>query len=107
MTEKENGLHFPAPHPGEILKFDVLPELNMTIAQFAEHLGVKRAGLSELLNGKKPVTQDMAIRLGKALGTGTRYWLAMQLQYDLDHDLPLKAAHIDVSPVLDMNGTAA
>lgn len=103
MADNETGLGFPPPHPGEVLKEDVLPELGMTVAQFASHLGVKRAGLSELLNGHKRVTNDMAIRLGKALKTGTRYWLALQMQYDLWSDIPKQERAIDVRP-LDVDG---
>lgn len=99
MAPNETGLGFPPPHPGTILKEDVMPELGMTVEQFAQTLGVKRAGLSELLNGGKPVSQDMAIRLGKALNTGTRYWLALQMQYDLHHEVPRKASMIDVPPI--------
>ncbi|MEM8576624.1 MAG: HigA family addiction module antitoxin [Pseudomonadota bacterium] len=99
MVNSETGLGFAPPHPGEILKEDVLPELGMTQEQFAAHLGVKRAGVSDLLNGKKPVTQEMAIRLGKALKTGARYWLAMQMQYDLHHKVPTLADSIDVKPI--------
>lgn len=99
MVDNETGLGFPPPHPGEVLKEDVLPELNMSVTELARHLGLPRAGVSELVNQKKPVTQDMAIRLGKALRTGTRYWLAMQLQYDLWHDIPLRAKGIDVTPL--------
>lgn len=107
MTDNETGLGFAPPHPGEILKEDVLPELNMSVGDFAKHLGVKRAGLSELINGHKPVSQDMAIRLGKALQTGARYWLAMQLQYDLHHKLPVSAAHIEVAPIASFPRGAA
>ncbi|MFV2035829.1 MAG: HigA family addiction module antitoxin [Halocynthiibacter sp.] len=107
MNENETGLGFPPPHPGEIIKRDVLPELNMTVGDFASHLGVKRAGLSELLNGHKSVSQDMAIRLGKALRTGARYWLAMQVQYDLWYEIPKKSAEIDVAPLLETGGSAA
>ena len=107
MTDNETGLGFAAPHPGEILKHDVLPQLDMSIGEFARHLGIRRAGLSELMNGHKRVTQNMVIRLGKALQTGARYWLAMQVQYDLSHEIPKKAADINVSPLFKLGGDAA
>lgn len=107
MIDAETGLGFPAPHPGRILKDDVLPETGLTIGEFAERLGVARAGLSELLNGRKPVTLEMAIRLGQALGTGTRFWLALQMQYDLATEVPKKAKGIRVAPVALRGGEAA
>ncbi len=107
MIDRETGLGFAPPHPGTILKEDVLPDLGMTVDQFAAHLGVKRAGLSELLNARKPVSQDMAIRLGKALRTGARYWLAMQMQYDLHYSIPAKSDAINVAPLRMTNGGEA
>jgi addiction module HigA family antidote len=107
MIDPETGLGFPAPHPGRILKDDVLPDTGLTIEQFAERLGVKRAGVSELLNQRKPVSLDMAIRLGKALGTGTRFWLALQMQYDLATEVPKKEKDIRVARVALNGGNAA
>jgi addiction module HigA family antidote len=73
------------PHPGEFIKEDVLPELGMTIQDLARHLGVSRVALSELVNEKRSVSMEMAQRLGKAFGNGTRFWLALQMQFDLWH----------------------
>lgn len=101
IMANETGLGFAPPHPGTILKEDVLPDLGMTVEQFAQHIGQKRASVSELINGRKPVSQDMAIRLGKALKTGARYWLAMQLQYDLWYEIPQRSREIDVAPILN------
>jgi antitoxin HigA-1 len=72
-------------HPGEFIKEDVLPELGMTIKDLARHLGVSRVALSELVNEKRSVSMEMAQRLGKAFGNGTRFWLALQMQFDLWH----------------------
>jgi addiction module HigA family antidote len=51
-------------HPGEILREDVLPTLRMTQTEFAQRLGVSRLTVSEILHEKRPVSVDMAIRLG-------------------------------------------
>lgn len=96
MDDQNGTLALPPVHPGQYIREDVLPELGMTIGEFANYLGVKRPGLSDLINGRKPVSQDMAIRLGKALGTGARFWLSLQLQYDVEVTLPSKAAEIDI-----------
>jgi len=70
-------------HPGEILREDVLPALGMTQKGFADHLGVSRLTVSEILNEKRSVTPDMAIRLGKLLGNGPELWLRMQQALDV------------------------
>lgn len=70
-------------HPGAILREDVLPALNMTQKEFADWIGVSRLTVSEILNEKRTITPDMAMRLGKALGNGPEIWLRMQQALDL------------------------
>lgn len=70
-------------HPGAILREDVLPHLGMTQKDFAQRLGVSRLTVSEVLNQKRPVTADLAMRLGRLLGNGPEVWLRMQLTLDL------------------------
>lgn len=70
-------------HPGALLREVVLPELGMTQAEFAERLGVSRRTVSEILHERRPVTPDMAIRLGKLLGNGAGLWLKMQQALDV------------------------
>ena len=70
-------------HPGAILREDVLPALSMTQKEFADWIGVSRLTVSEILNEKRTITPDMAMRLGKALGNGPEIWLRMQQTLDL------------------------
>jgi addiction module HigA family antidote len=70
-------------HPGAILREDVLPELGITQGEFADRLGVSRRTVSEILHERRPVTPDMAIRLGKLLGNGAGIWLRMQQTLDV------------------------
>ncbi len=70
-------------HPGAILREDVLPHLRMTQKDFADHLGVSRVTVSEVIHEKRPVTPDMAMRLGRLLGNGPEIWLRMQQTLDL------------------------
>lgn len=69
-------------HPGEILREEFLPALEMSRSAFARHIGISPRTLSELLGGQRIITFDLAQRLGCALGTGARYWLGLQAQYD-------------------------
>lgn len=71
------------PHPGEILREDILPLVKLTRGEFAQHLGVSVRVISDLLAERRSVTLDLAQRLGAALGQGARYWLGLQMQHDI------------------------
>lgn len=73
------------PHPGEILREDVFPDLGLSRAAFARHLGVSDYGLRRLMSERAPITLDLAMRLGAALGSGPQFWLGLQTRYDLWH----------------------
>jgi addiction module HigA family antidote len=75
-------MHNP-PHPGEIVRKDCLEPLNLTVTEAAEGLGVSRQTLSELVNGRRGISPNMAIRLSKAFGGSPESWLTQQMQYDL------------------------
>jgi len=70
-------------HPGALLREVVLPELGITQAEFADRLEVSRRTVSEILHERRPITPDMAIRLGKLLGNGAGLWLRMQQAVDV------------------------
>jgi addiction module HigA family antidote len=74
-------------HPGEILREDVLPALGLSVLDAAAKLGVTRQTLHRIIARKnpRPVTPDMAVRLGKLCGNGPRLWLNLQSAYDLWH----------------------
>jgi addiction module HigA family antidote len=71
-------------HPGEMLREDILPALGRPKAEIARLIGVSRQTLYDILDEKKPVTVNMALRLGKLCGDGPRIWLAMQQAYDME-----------------------
>ena len=71
------------PHPGEIVRKDCLEPLDLTVTEAAEGLGVTRQTLSELVNGRRGISPNMAIRLSKAFGGSPESWLTQQMQYDL------------------------
>lgn len=75
-----NGL--PAIHPGEFLR-ETLEELGLTQATLADAIGVSPMRVSHLLRGDRPVTAELALRLGRALGQTPQYWLNLQTTYDL------------------------
>jgi addiction module HigA family antidote len=78
---------FNPPHPGSILREDVLPELGLTVSAAAEQLGVTRPTLSRLLNEKAGLSTEMALKiedwLGVERGGRADVWLAMQVKHEL------------------------
>jgi addiction module antidote protein, HigA family len=75
---------FNPPHPGSILKDDVLPELGIGVTEAAAQLGVSRVALSRVVNGKAAISAEMAIRLEAWMnGPTAETWVKMQAEYDL------------------------
>ena len=70
-------------HPGRILRKHYIEPLNLTITKLAETLGVSRKAVSGIINEKKSVTPDMALRLSKALDTSADLWWNLQKTHDL------------------------
>ncbi len=73
----------PRLHPGEVLKMMYLEPLNLTVTKLAHTLKKDRSGVSELVNGKRAISADMAVRLSIAFDTTAQYWMNMQTSYDL------------------------
>lgn len=81
-TEKPARMAKPA-HPGEILRALYLEPLNVTITQAATALNVTRKHVSAIVNGRAPVSPDMALRLAVVFATEPEIWVNLQAQYDL------------------------
>jgi addiction module HigA family antidote len=81
------------PHPGELLREDVVVELVLMVKDAAERLSVSRVALSRVLNGRAAISPDLAIRLEMAGVSTARFWLGLQSNYDLAqarlHDQPV------------------
>jgi len=72
------------PHPGESLREDVLVPLGLSVTETAKALGISRKTLSEIVNGKSPITPDIAVRLERAFAAPpAAMWLRLQAAYDL------------------------
>jgi len=72
------------PHPGENLREDVLTPLGLSVTETAKALGISRKTLSEVVNGKSPITPDIAVRLERAFSAPpAEMWLRLQAAYDL------------------------
>lgn len=71
------------PHPGSVVLHDCIEPLGLTITEAAAALGVTRTTLSELVNGRRGISPEMAVRLSKVFGGSAESWLIQQAQYDL------------------------
>ena len=69
-------------HPGDFIRTEVIEELGLNVTRAAEILGVRRATLSDLLNGNAALSPEMALRIEKAFGVGMDMLLRMQGWYD-------------------------
>lgn len=71
------------PHPGDLIKTEIIEALDLNVSKAAEILKVRRATLSDLLHGKAALTPEMALRIEKAFGPDMNHLLQMQLAYDV------------------------
>jgi addiction module HigA family antidote len=82
ITNKGQRLRRPT-HPGEMLREDFLPDYQLTAAGLARAIGVSRQSVNELLRGRRAVSAEMSLRLGKLFGNSPEFWLKAQRAVDL------------------------
>lgn len=82
MSKERIEIGMTPPHPGDFIRTEILDELNLTVTQAAEILGVRRATLSDLVNSKAKLTPEMALRIEKAFEVGMEMLLKLQAWYD-------------------------
>ncbi|TKA84367.1 HigA family addiction module antitoxin [Sulfitobacter sp. 15WGC] len=87
-------------HPGELLREDVIPATGKSKAEIARMLGVSRQHLHDLLAERKPVSPEVAVRVGKLFGTAPLFWIRMQGAYDAWH--ASRAVDVSAIPTLSI-----
>jgi addiction module HigA family antidote len=75
--------HLAPIHPGAYLK-ELLEELEISQYRLAKDIGVPAMRINYVVNGKRPVNAELALRLGRYFGQNPRYWLNLQSRYDMD-----------------------
>ena len=70
-------------HPGEILLEDFMKPMGITARQIAADIDVSPSRISEIVNGARPITADTAIRLGLFFRMDPKFWLNLQMEYDI------------------------
>jgi addiction module HigA family antidote len=83
MTRKKKMVRFVAIHPGEFLREDFLKPLSLSVNALALALRVPATRISEIVNERRGITTDTALRLGLYFGTTPDFWINMQAAYEL------------------------
>jgi addiction module HigA family antidote len=71
-------------HPGEVLLEEFLKPMNLSQNRVALAIGVPPRRINEIVLGKRSLTADTALRLGRYFGVSAQFWLGLQMDYDLD-----------------------
>ena len=87
MQGHELPIYMTPSHPGDFIRTEIIEELGLNVTRAAEILGVRRATLSNLLNGNAALSPEVALHIEKAFGVSMDMLLRMQIWYDTSHDL--------------------
>ena len=71
-------------HPGEILLEEFLKPMSLSQYRLAKDIGVPARRINEIVHGQRAITADTALRLSRFFGTSERFWLNLQVRYDLE-----------------------
>lgn len=91
---KKNG-QMPPVHPGEILREDIMKPLGLTVSGLARELKIPVNRLSEIVNGRRPLNADAALRLSRYFGSSPEFWVNLQASYDLRVTIHSSARRIE------------
>jgi addiction module HigA family antidote len=83
-TAKRHPARCPT-HPGAVLREDVIPAVKRSKSEIARLLGISRQHLHDIVEEKKPLSPEVAVRVGKLFGSGAGIWVRMQGAYDTWH----------------------
>jgi addiction module HigA family antidote len=91
---------YPPATPGKLLRERVFKRMGLSQDEFAKALGVSRFTINQILNGRRGVSAEMAVRLAHVLGTSAELWLGLQNQVDLFEARQQLADDLKALPVL-------
>jgi addiction module HigA family antidote len=88
-------------HPGEVLLEEFLKPMNLSQNRVALAMGVPPRRINEIVLGKRSITADTALRLGRYFGMSPQFWLGLQMDYDLDvaEDALAQRLELEVRPL--------
>ncbi|WP_396906974.1 HigA family addiction module antitoxin [Mycolicibacterium phlei] len=92
---------YPPIHPGEVLMEDFIEGFGITQNRLAVSIGVPPRRINEIVHGKRAITADTALRLGRYFGIEPQFWLNLQTRYDLEVAEDRTAAQIEaITPLV-------
>src|SRR5271170_6086225 len=94
MSRKKTD-RIPFPHPGETIREDFLKPLGMSVNRLALELRVPATRMTEIVNGRRGISADTALRLARYFNTTPKFWLNLQASYDLALTAAAKAEEIE------------
>ena len=84
FSDVGSGRRLPPVHPGEVLRDEFLAPMELSVYRLAREINVSRPRLNDVVLGRRAVTTDTALRLGRYFGTTPDFWINLQTRYDLD-----------------------
>jgi antitoxin HigA-1 len=84
LSEVRSGRRLPLVHPGEILRDDFLMPMGISVYELAHAIKVPRSRANDIVRGRRAITTDTAIRLGRYFGMTAEFWINLQARHDLD-----------------------
>ena len=84
FSDVASGQRLPPVHPGEILRDDFLQPMGLSVYGLARALKIPRPRVNDIVLGRRAVSVDTALRLGRYFGTTPEFWIHLQTRYDLD-----------------------
>ncbi|MDA0984150.1 MAG: HigA family addiction module antitoxin [Proteobacteria bacterium] len=84
FSDVASGRRLPPVHPGEILRDEFLTPLAISVYELANAIKVPRSRANDIVLGRRAITTDTAMRLGRYFGMSPEFWINLQARYDLD-----------------------
>ena len=84
FSDMASGRRLPPVHPGEILRDEFLTPMALSVYRLAQEIKVSHPRLNDIVLGRRAVTTDTALRLGRYFGTTPEFWINLQTRYDLN-----------------------
>ena len=95
FSDVRSGRRLPTVHPGEILREEFLTPMGISVYELSHAIKVPRSRTNDIVRGRRAITTDTAIRLGRYFGTSPEFWINLQARYDLE------SAKDEIGPVID------
>ncbi len=90
-------------HPGEVLQEEFLYPLEISAYRLSKDIGIPQTRVSEIIKGRRRITADTALRLGRYFGNSPKFWLGLQNDYDIEEEVQLKKDELDKIPKINVS----